>query len=131
MSPLHNILLLTVHISPWTGKVSKLLTGLKEAICHCCNHTTEGGAWKHVREQFLKITSQEAQACHQQAPALVESSNYKVYCIQKGIDASHTPGARMVCSAFYSIKAIVNQVGALHLMVLTGLWGLTVKGTMP
>jgi len=39
----------------------------------------------------------------------------------RGIDASHTPGARMVGSAFYSIKAIVNQVGALHLMVLTGL----------
>ena len=76
-------------------------------------------------EQFLKITSQEAQACHQQAPALVENSNYKVYCIQQGYYdrhyASHTPRARMVYSAFHSIKAIVNQVGTLHLMVLTGL----------
>ena len=49
--------------------------------------------------------------------ALVENSNCKVFYTQQGHcdwhNVCHTPGARMVSSAFHSTKAVVSQVGAL------------------
>ena len=54
----------------------------------------------------------------------------KVFYIQQGHcdrhKDCHTPGARMVCSAFHSIKVVVSQVGALW-MGLQARGGLTVK----
>jgi len=41
-------------------------------------------------------------------------------------NACHTPGARMVCSALHSIKAVC-QPGWCPVDGLTGLWELTVK----
>ena len=50
--------------------------------------------------------------------ALVKGSNCKVFYTQQSIVTDkivcHTPGARMVCSAFHTIKAVFSQVGTLQ-----------------
>ena len=59
MRTLHNILLLAMHISAWTGMVSKLLTGQKEAICHCCNWRwwLEACAWAISQNHLPRSSS--------------------------------------------------------------------------
>ena len=54
-------------------------------------------------------------------PTLVEKRSF---ILNRGIvtdNVCHTPGARMVCSAFHSTKAVVSQVGAL-LMCSQACW---------
>jgi len=50
-------------------------------------------------------------------PALVEIATARSFILNRGIvpdNFCHTPGARMVSSAFHSTKAVVSQVGALR-----------------
>jgi len=64
---------------------------------------------------------------------MVESIKYKVVYTQGGIvtdyNACHAPEARIVCSAFHSIKAIVSQFGALRTAYRP--MGIDCKGTTP
>jgi len=49
-------------------------------------------------------------------PALVEIATARSFILNRGIvtdNVCHTPGARMVSSAFHSTKAVFSQVGAL------------------
>jgi len=52
--------------------------------------------------------------------ALVESSNCKVFALNRGLVTDIIPAAFLElewkCSAFHSIKAVVSQVGALLLL---------------
>jgi len=66
-----------------------------------------------MSEQVLKshLKSSIKSRSSSAGSTLVESSNWKVFYTQQGHcdrhNASHTPRARMVCSAFHSIKAVV------------------------
>ena len=51
---------------------------------------------------------------HPQQARSCGNSNCKVFYTQQGHCVCHTPGARMVSSAFHSTKAVVSQVGALQ-----------------
>ena len=47
----------------------------------------------------------------------MEIATARSFILNRGIvtdNVCHTPGARMVCSAFHSTKPVVSQVGALQ-----------------
>ena len=106
------------------------LPTLKCCECTCyllsTSSSTSWVKWWNQGQSAVRCGERDSAA---ERPYYWPFTNLKVFYTQRGCDwhnICHAPGARIVCSAFHSIKAVVSQVTALR----TGLQtcGINCKG---